>query len=119
MGRVGRHDLQLNLYDLISCSCWDTLVLHVGMQLFLGESDRRVDCVASSSGCHLAFCCLLYGGKLGGACMGMRLQRLYVAEGLQQGITCSIVPRPSHSQCFDHLQHGEGLGDFHMIDMNW
>ena len=83
MGRVGRHeykpDLQLNLYDLISCSCWDTLVLHVGMQLFPGESNQKVDCVASFSGPHLAFCCLLYGGKgqkAGWACMGMRLLRL-------------------------------------------
>ena len=51
--------------------------------------------------------------------MGMRLLRLCVAEGLQQGITCSIVPtRPSQSQRSDYLQHGEGLGDFHMIDMN-
>ena len=36
-------DLHLNLYDLISCSCWDAVVLHVGMQLFLGESNQRVD----------------------------------------------------------------------------
>ena len=50
--------------------------------------------------------------------MGMRLLRLCVAEGLQQCITCSIVPRPSHSQRFNHLQHREGLGDFHMIVMN-
>ena len=34
-------DLQLNLYDLISCSCWDDVVLHVGMQLFLGGSKPR------------------------------------------------------------------------------
>ena len=54
---------------------------------------------------------------MGGACMGMRLLRLCVAE-LQQGITCSIVPRPSQSQRSDYLQHREGLGDFHMIDMN-
>ena len=45
--------------------------------------------------------------------MGMRLLRLCVAEGLQQCITSSIVPRPSHGQLFDHLQHREGLGDFH------
>ena len=50
--------------------------------------------------------------------MGMRLLRLCVAEGLQQGIPSSIVPRPSHSQHFDHLLHREGLGDFHMIVMN-
>ena len=48
--------------------------------------------------------------------MGMRLLRLCVAEGLQQGITSSIVPRPSHS--LDHLQHRESVGDFHMIIMN-
>ena len=36
---------------------------------------------------------------------------------LQQGITCSFVPRPQVLR-FDHLQHGESLGDFHMIDMN-
>ena len=36
-------DLQLNLYDLISWSCWDAVVLHVGMQLFLGEGNQRVD----------------------------------------------------------------------------
>ena len=36
-------DLQLNLYDfLISCSCWDA-VLHVGMQLFIGENNQGVD----------------------------------------------------------------------------
>ena len=35
------------------------------MQLFLGESNQKVDCVASFSGPHLAFCCLLYGGKAG------------------------------------------------------
>ena len=51
--------LQLNLYDLISCSCWDTLVLNVGMKPLLGESNQRVDCVALFSGHHLAFCCLL------------------------------------------------------------
>ena len=28
---MNKPDLQLNLYDLISCSCWDTLVLHVGI----------------------------------------------------------------------------------------
>ena len=33
--------------------CWDTLVLHVGMQPLLGESNQRVDCVASFSGCFL------------------------------------------------------------------
>ena len=37
---MNRSDLQLNLYDLISCSCWDAVVLHVGMQLFLGESNQ-------------------------------------------------------------------------------
>ena len=58
---MNKPDLQLNLYDLISWSCWDTLVLHVGMQHFLGESNQRVDCVASFSGRHLGFCCLLYG----------------------------------------------------------
>ena len=50
--------------------------------------------------------------------MEMRLVRLCVAEGLQQGITCSIVPRPSQSQWVDYLQHAEALGDFHMIDIN-
>ena len=35
-------DIQLNLHDLISCSCWDTLLIHVGMQPFLGESNQRV-----------------------------------------------------------------------------
>ena len=30
-------DLELNLYDLISCSCWDAVVLHVGM-----HADPRV-----------------------------------------------------------------------------
>ena len=49
--------------------------------------------------------------------MGVRLLILCVAEGLQQGVTSSIVLRPSHSQLFDHLQHREGLGDFHMIVM--
>ena len=34
---------QLNLYDLISCSCWDADVLQLGMQLFPGESNQRVD----------------------------------------------------------------------------
>ena len=92
----------------------------MGIQLFLGESNQRVDCVASFSGRHLAFCCLLYGKrqKAGRGMHGMRLLRLCVAEGLQQGIKCSIVPRPSQSQHSDYLQHGEGLGDFHMIDMN-
>ena len=40
---MNKPDTQLNLYDLISCSCWDAVVLHVGMQLFLGESNQRVD----------------------------------------------------------------------------
>ena len=31
--------LLTDLYDLISCSCWDAAELHVGMQLFLGESN--------------------------------------------------------------------------------
>ena len=68
---MNKRDLQLNLYDLISCSCWGTLVLRVGMQPFLGESIQRVDCVASFSGCHLAFRCLLYGGKQQKARWGM------------------------------------------------
>ena len=40
---MNNQDLLLNLYDLISCSCWDAVVLHGGMQLFLGESNQRVD----------------------------------------------------------------------------
>ena len=40
---MNKPDIQLNLYDLISCSCWDPVVLHVGMQLFVGESNQRVD----------------------------------------------------------------------------
>ena len=41
---MNKPDLQLNLYDLISCSCWGTLVLRVGIcNLFL----ERVDCVAT------------------------------------------------------------------------
>ena len=40
---MNKQDLQLNVYDLISCSCWDAVVLHVGKQLFLGESNQRVD----------------------------------------------------------------------------
>ena len=40
---MNKPDLQLNLYDLISCSYWDAVVLHVGMQLFLGKSNQRVD----------------------------------------------------------------------------
>ena len=40
---MNKPDLQLNLYDLISYSCWDAVVLHVGMQLLLGESNHRVD----------------------------------------------------------------------------
>ena len=40
---MNNQDLQLNLYDLISCSCWDAVVLHVGLQLFLGESNQRID----------------------------------------------------------------------------
>ena len=38
---MNKPDLQLNLHDLISCSCWDTLVLRVGMQPLLGESITR------------------------------------------------------------------------------
>ena len=40
---MNKPDIQLNLYDLISCSCWDAVILHVGMQLFLGESNQTVD----------------------------------------------------------------------------
>ena len=40
---MNNQDSLLNLYDLISCSCWDAVVLHGGMQLFLGESNQRVD----------------------------------------------------------------------------
>ena len=42
---MNKPDTQLNLCDLISCSCWDAVVLHVGMQLFLGESNHRVDSI--------------------------------------------------------------------------
>ena len=64
-----------------------------------------------------SYLCGLSNRMLGGACMGMRLLRLCVAV-LQQGITCSFVSRPSQVLRFYHLQHGESLGDFHMIDMN-
>ena len=40
---MNKPDIQLNLYDLISFSCWDAVVLHVGMQPFLGEGNQRVD----------------------------------------------------------------------------
>ena len=38
---MNKPDLQLNLYDLISCSCWDAVILHVGMQLFLERVTRE------------------------------------------------------------------------------
>ena len=44
---MNKSDIQLNLYDLISRSCWDADVLYVGMQLFLGESNQRVDSIPS------------------------------------------------------------------------
>ena len=111
---MNKPDLQLNLHDLISCSCWDNLVLHVGVQLFLGESNQRVTVYLQSRAATWlsVACCMASNRKLSGACMGMRLLRLCVAEDLQQDITSSIVARPSHSQLFDHLQHKEGLGDF-------
>ena len=87
------------------------------MQFFFGESNQRVDCVASIFLRLSAACYMVSDRKLGGAGMGMRLLKLCVA-GLQEGIACSIVPRPSQIQRFDHLQHGESLGDFHTIDMN-
>ena len=72
-------------------------------------------------GRHLTFCCLLYSKrqKAGRGLHGNEaILRLCVAKGLQQGITSSIVHRPFHSELFDHLQHSEGLGDFHMIVVN-
>ena len=60
---MNKPDLQLNL---ISWSCWGTVVLHVGMQHIFGESNMRVDCVASISG--LAFCYVVSDR----VCMGMR-----------------------------------------------
>ena len=68
------------------------------MQLFLGESIQRVDCVASFSGCHLAFCCLLKqqsDRKLSGVCMGTRLLRLWVAK--------EFAARQSHVALFPNL----------------
>ena len=40
---MNKPGLQLNLYNLISCSCWDAVVLHVSIKLFLGEGNHRVD----------------------------------------------------------------------------
>ena len=37
---MNKPDIQLNLYDLISCSCRDAVVLYMGMQLFLGASNQ-------------------------------------------------------------------------------
>ena len=62
-------------------------------------------------------CRMVSDRKLGGACMGMRLG-LGTIFSLQQGTICSIVPRPTQSQLFDYLQHGKGLGNFCMSDMN-
>ena len=47
---------------LISCSCWNAVVLHVGMQLFLGESNQRVSLVPRprKGAWYLLFCmCML------------------------------------------------------------
>ena len=94
---MNKTHLQLTLHHYMSCSCWDTLVLHVGMQRFLSQ---RVETV------ELAFYCWMVSTwKLGGVCMGMRLLRLCAAKSLQQGITCSIVPRPPQIRLFYHLQH--------------
>ena len=119
---VGRHKLPtftpefawFNEFQLLGYSC--TLC----MQLFLGESIQRVDCVASFSGCHLAFCCLLKqqsDRKLSGVCMGTRLLRLWVAKEFAARQS-HVALFPSQSQRSDRLQHGEGLEEFHMIDMN-
>ena len=40
---MNKPGLQLNLYNLISCSCWDAVALHVSIQLFFGEGNQRVD----------------------------------------------------------------------------
>ena len=45
-----------NKLQLLGCSCTSCVYA-----TFLGECIQRVDCVASFSGCHLTFCCLLNG----------------------------------------------------------
>ena len=65
----------------------------------------------------LAFCCL-QNGRRQKAKRGVHWnEATETIFSLQQGTICSIVPRPQ-SQLFDHLQHGEGLGNFYMLDMN-
>lgn len=65
--------LQLNLYDiqLLGYSC--TLC---GYATFIGESNQRADCVASSQAAaqFSAACCMVSDTKIGRACMGVRLQ---------------------------------------------
>ena len=63
MGRVGRHEwitftAQFVFPQLQECFCTSCVYA-----TFPGESIQRVDCVASFSGYHLAFCCLLNGKR--------------------------------------------------------
>ena len=51
--------LQLNLYDKLVAAAGIYPCTSSVYTTFLGESIQRVDCVASFSGCHLNFCCLL------------------------------------------------------------
>ena len=99
-----------NKLQLLGCFCTSCV-----NATFLGESIQRVDCVDSFSDCPFASCCLPNGRrqKAGRGMHGNEATETIFS--LQQG---TIVPRPSQSCLFDHLQHGEGLGNFYMSDMN-
>ena len=102
-----------NKLQLLGCFCTSCVYA-----TFLGESIQRVDCVVSFSDCHLTFCCL-QNGRQQKAGRGMHgNEATETMFSLQQGTVCSIVPRPTQSQLFDPLQHGKGLRNFYMSDMN-
>ena len=102
-----------NKLQLLGCFCTSC-----EYATFLGENIQRVDCVDSFSDCHLAFCCL-QNGRRQKAGRGMHgNEATETMFSLQQGTVCSIGPRPTQSQLFDHLQHGKGLRNFYMSDMN-
>ena len=54
---MNKTHLQLTLHHYMSCSSWDTLVLHVGMQRFLSQRVETVELnEATETVCSLRVC---------------------------------------------------------------
>jgi len=108
---MNKPDLQLINLLGYSCTC--------RYATFVGESIQRVGCVASFSGCHLAFCCLLHDKwlKAGG--------RRHAWEWGYWDCSWRVFRRVSHIPLFPDflkvnclIHYWEDLVKFYTINMN-